>query len=164
MILPDGYLNFKISKNWLLNVLTNTYKQQKLSAKFYKYGYWSLTGQFTAIRGFSWSFWSKRSPPPTISWNFMMIFTFIQCNVFHSCHIIWITCVKVVTKKSWTCDYVKYYFSSLDVIFTFLLQRTGAIIELLMTTLRRVLKIVILCYQLIPPSNLNSKYETRSNI
>ena len=33
-------------------MLTNTYKQQKLSAKFYKNGYWSLTGQFTAIRGF----------------------------------------------------------------------------------------------------------------
>ena len=33
-------------------MLTNTYNQQKLSAKFYKNGYWSLTGQFTAIRGF----------------------------------------------------------------------------------------------------------------
>ena len=44
-------------------MLTNTYNQQKLSAKIYKNGYWSLTGQFTAIRGFFLVILVKKVPP-----------------------------------------------------------------------------------------------------
>ena len=44
-------------------MLTNTYNQQKLSAKFYKNGYWSLTGQLTAIRGFFFVILIKWVPP-----------------------------------------------------------------------------------------------------
>ena len=65
VILPEGDLIFKISKNWLLNVLTNTYNQQKLSAKFYKYWYWPLKGLFTAIRGVFWVILIQKVPPPT---------------------------------------------------------------------------------------------------
>ena len=76
----------------------------------------------------------------TISWNFMRIFTFIHSFL---CYNLYCLCKSFDKKNSWAWNYVKYYFSSLDVISTFLLQRTVAIIELLMTTLRKVLRNVI---------------------
>ena len=58
--------DFQDQPKLCFNVFTNTYNQQKLSAKFYKNGYWSLTGQSTAIRGFFFVILVKWAPPPTI--------------------------------------------------------------------------------------------------